>query len=67
MLVLLGALLAVSGPHTLEPEEVCLMRAACDAEPVLCLVDDRRCPGPREPEICFVSECPEIRGPGSSR
>ena len=67
MLVLLGALLAVTGPNGLDAGDVCLVRRVCGPEPVFCLVDDPRCPGSDELEICFVNECAEPRGPGSLR
>ena len=56
----LGALLAASvgtGPHKLQPDEVCLLGRLCAREPVFCLVDDPRCAKPGGPEICFVTDC----------
>lgn len=57
MLLLLGALLAVTGPNALEADDVCLMRRECNREPVFCLADDPRCAA--EPQICLMGECPE--------
>ncbi len=57
MLVLVGALLALTGANTVDPDDVCLMRRSCEREPVFCLLDDPRCAA--EPEICLVEGCPE--------
>lgn len=71
--ILLAASGGVSAPHSLQPDDVCLLRDHCDREALVCLVDETRCGSWRDGRVCFVTHCSEQpldlvpRGRGSSR
>jgi hypothetical protein len=61
----IGVLLAASlgsPSHTLEPDDVCLLKDGCAREAIVCLVDDDRCATWRDDRVCLVDHCPD-RGP----